>query len=76
MGFLGCVQYSVPFATVYRLMAVVSANGFTDLPRHCLPIAGGLVGAAVALNLVRHLTHVSLARIPVRVVFSLVRIRS
>lgn len=33
-------QYSVPFATVYRLMAVVSANGFNELPDHCLSIAG------------------------------------
>lgn len=33
-------QYSVPFATVYRLMSVVSANGFNDLPDYCLSIAG------------------------------------
>jgi len=31
---------SFPFATVYRLMAVVSANGFNELPDHCLSIAG------------------------------------
>lgn len=48
-----CAQYSVPFATVYRLMSVVSANGFNDLPDHCLSIAAGLIGAAIALNLVR-----------------------
>ncbi len=36
-------QYSVPFATVYRLMAVVSANGFSDLPDHCLSIAGAVL---------------------------------
>lgn len=33
-------QYSVPFATVYRLMSVVSANGFNNLPKYCLAIAG------------------------------------
>jgi OPT oligopeptide transporter protein len=33
-------QYSVPFATVYRLMSVVSANGFHDLPKYCLAIGG------------------------------------
>ena len=33
-------QYSVPFATVYRLMSVVSANGFHDLPDYCLAIGG------------------------------------
>lgn len=34
-------------------MAVVAANGFHDLPDHCLAIAAGLVGTALALNLVR-----------------------
>jgi OPT family oligopeptide transporter len=46
-------QYSVPFATVYRLMSVVSANGFHDLPDYCLAIGAGLVGAAIAVNLIK-----------------------
>lgn len=37
-------QYSVPFATVYRLMSVVSANGFNDLPDYCLAIGGAFFG--------------------------------
>ena len=44
-------QYSVPFATVYRLMSVVSANGFHDLPDYCLAIGGAYLQSLVCQGL-------------------------
>lgn len=45
--------YKVPYAIIYREMAIVGVEGFTELPKYCLWFAFGSLFIALALNLMR-----------------------
>ena len=42
-------EYAAPFAPVFRNIAVVAIKGSSELPKHCLQIAGGCFGKPVSL---------------------------
>jgi OPT family oligopeptide transporter len=45
--------YPAPYATVYRGMAVLGAQGFSNLPSHCAELMIGFFAIAFALNFAR-----------------------
>lgn len=47
--------YSLPYAVIYREMAIVGVEGFTGLPKYCLSFTVGFLLLALALNLIRDL---------------------
>lgn len=49
--------YAAPYATVYRGIAVLGAEGFSSLPQHCAQLMGGFFGIAIALNLGKSLNE-------------------
>nr|GLL26733.1 probable metal-nicotianamine transporter YSL6 [Ipomoea trifida] len=48
--------YKAPYAVIYREMAILGIEGFSELPKHCLAICCGFFIAALAINLLRDLT--------------------
>lgn len=46
-------EYKAPYALVYRNLAIVSVEGFSALPQHCLQLCYGFFGFAVMMNLVK-----------------------
>ncbi|KAM7509276.1 hypothetical protein LguiA_019729 [Lonicera macranthoides] len=48
--------YKAPYAVIYREMAILGIEGFSELPKHCLAICCGFFVAAVAINLLRDVT--------------------
>ncbi|KAL1547391.1 putative metal-nicotianamine transporter ysl6 [Salvia divinorum] len=48
--------YKAPYAVIYREMAILGVEGFSELPQHCLAICTGFFVAALAINLLRDLT--------------------
>ncbi|KAL2532352.1 putative metal-nicotianamine transporter YSL6 [Abeliophyllum distichum] len=48
--------YKAPYAVIYREMAILGVEGFSELPKHCLAICSGFFVAALAINLLRDLT--------------------
>ncbi|XP_022841703.1 probable metal-nicotianamine transporter YSL6 isoform X2 [Olea europaea var. sylvestris] len=48
--------YKAPYAVIYREMAILGVEGFSELPKHCLAICCGFFGAALAINLLRDVT--------------------
>ncbi|XP_057800489.1 probable metal-nicotianamine transporter YSL6 isoform X2 [Salvia miltiorrhiza] len=48
--------YKAPYAVIYREMAILGVEGFSELPQHCLAICIGFFVAALAVNLLRDLT--------------------
>ncbi|XP_057967033.1 metal-nicotianamine transporter YSL3-like [Malania oleifera] len=46
-------EFKVPFAIIYRNMAILGVEGFSALPQHCLEICCGFFAFAVGINLVR-----------------------
>ncbi|XP_073019112.1 probable metal-nicotianamine transporter YSL6 [Primulina eburnea] len=53
--------YKAPYAVIYREMAILGVQGFSELPNHCLAICCGFFAAALAINLLRDVTpkHIS-----------------
>ncbi|XP_019229058.1 PREDICTED: metal-nicotianamine transporter YSL2-like isoform X2 [Nicotiana attenuata] len=49
-------EYKAPYAIVYRNMAILSVEGFSALPNHCLQLCYGFFAFAVIANLVRDIT--------------------
>ncbi|XP_052625435.1 probable metal-nicotianamine transporter YSL6 [Lactuca sativa] len=45
--------YKAPYAVIYREMAILGVEGFSELPKHCLALCCGFFVAALVLNLVR-----------------------
>ncbi|GFP98999.1 probable metal-nicotianamine transporter ysl4 [Phtheirospermum japonicum] len=45
--------YKAPYAVIYREMAILGVEGFSELPKHCLAICCGFFVAALAINLLR-----------------------
>ncbi|KAK4483234.1 hypothetical protein RD792_010417 [Penstemon davidsonii] len=48
--------YKAPYAVIYREMAILGVEGFSELPKHCLAICCGFFAAALAINLLRDVT--------------------
>lgn len=48
-------EFKAPYALIYRNMAVLSVEGFSALPEHCLQMCYGFFGLAVVVNMVRDL---------------------
>ncbi|CAH9113541.1 unnamed protein product [Cuscuta europaea] len=48
--------YKAPYAVIYREMAILGTQGFSQLPKHCLVICCGFFVAALVINLLRDLT--------------------
>ncbi|GMH06861.1 hypothetical protein Nepgr_008701 [Nepenthes gracilis] len=48
--------YKAPYAVIFREMAILGVEGFSELPKHCLAICCGFFVAAVAINLLRDMT--------------------
>ncbi|GKV04012.1 hypothetical protein SLEP1_g16230 [Rubroshorea leprosula] len=46
-------NFEAPYALIYRNMAILSVQGFSALPHHCLQLCYGFFAFAVAVNLVR-----------------------
>lgn len=47
--------YKAPYAVIYREMAILGVEGFSELPKHCLALCCGFFLAALAINLARDL---------------------
>ncbi|KAI3761883.1 hypothetical protein L1987_52305 [Smallanthus sonchifolius] len=45
--------YKAPYAVIFREMAILAVEGFSELPKHCLALCYGFFTAALALNLLR-----------------------
>ncbi|OIT21212.1 PREDICTED: probable metal-nicotianamine transporter YSL6 [Nicotiana attenuata] len=48
--------YKAPYAVIYREMAILGIEGFSELPKHCLALCCGFFVAALAINLLRDIT--------------------
>ncbi|KAG6574259.1 Metal-nicotianamine transporter YSL3, partial [Cucurbita argyrosperma subsp. sororia] len=46
-------EYKVPYAIIYRNMAILGVEGFSALPQHCLQLCYGFFGFAIAANMMR-----------------------
>ncbi|KAK9028353.1 hypothetical protein V6N11_068160 [Hibiscus sabdariffa] len=46
-------EYKAPYALIYRNMAILSVQGFSALPQHCLQLCYGFFAFAIAANLMR-----------------------
>ncbi|CAH1420525.1 unnamed protein product [Lactuca virosa] len=45
--------YKAPYAVIYREMAILGVEGFSQLPNHCLALCCGFFVAALVLNVLR-----------------------
>ncbi|KAG2660228.1 hypothetical protein PVAP13_1KG414700 [Panicum virgatum] len=45
--------WKAPYALIYRNMALLGVQGFSALPRHCLPLSAGFFALAVLANAAR-----------------------
>ncbi|KAI7733933.1 hypothetical protein M8C21_005319 [Ambrosia artemisiifolia] len=54
--------YKAPYAVIYREMAILAVEGFSELPKHCLALCCGFFVAALVLNLLRDWTPSKVAR--------------
>ncbi|CAK9175137.1 unnamed protein product [Ilex paraguariensis] len=48
--------YKAPYAVIYREMAILGVEGFSELPKHCLALCCGFFVAALAVNFLRDVT--------------------
>ncbi|XP_015868704.1 probable metal-nicotianamine transporter YSL6 [Ziziphus jujuba] len=48
--------YKAPYAVIFREMAILGIEGFSELPKHCLAICCGFFVAALVINLLRDVT--------------------
>ncbi|GAB2278411.1 Probable metal-nicotianamine transporter ysl6 [Dionaea muscipula] len=54
--------YKAPYAVIFREMAILGVEGFSELPKHCLAICCGFFVAALAINLLRDVTPKKVSR--------------
>ncbi|CAH9077298.1 unnamed protein product [Cuscuta epithymum] len=55
-------EFKAPYALIYRNMAVLSVEGFSALPAHCLQLCYGFFGFAVLVNLIKDLSPRGIGR--------------
>ncbi|WJX81161.1 putative metal-nicotianamine transporter ysl6, variant 2 [Trifolium repens] len=48
--------YKAPYAVIFREMAILGVEGFSELPKYCMEMCGGFFAAALAINLIRDVT--------------------
>lgn len=48
--------YKAPYAVIFREMAILGIEGFSELPKHCLALCCGFFVAALLVNLLRDVT--------------------
>lgn len=48
--------YKAPYAVIFREMAIIGVQGFSELPKHCLAICCVFFVAALVINLLRDVT--------------------
>ncbi|MBA0840551.1 hypothetical protein Goarm_003129, partial [Gossypium armourianum] len=48
--------YKAPYAVIFREMAILGIEGFSELPKHCLALCFGFFIGAVLVNLLRDVT--------------------
>ncbi|XP_062010379.1 probable metal-nicotianamine transporter YSL6 isoform X1 [Rosa rugosa] len=48
--------YKAPYAVIFREMAILGIEGFSELPKHCLAMCCGFFVAALVINLLRDVT--------------------
>ncbi|KAM6573144.1 probable metal-nicotianamine transporter YSL6 [Cannabis sativa] len=48
--------YKAPYAVIFREMAILGIEGFSELPKHCLAMCYGFFVAALVINLLRDVT--------------------
>lgn len=48
--------YKAPYAVIFREMAILGIEGFSELPEHCLALCCGFFVAALVINLLRDVT--------------------
>ncbi|GKV16648.1 hypothetical protein SLEP1_g27262 [Rubroshorea leprosula] len=48
--------YKAPYAVIFREMAILGVEGFSQLPKHCLALCCGFFAAALVINLLRDVT--------------------
>ncbi|CAN4127137.1 unnamed protein product [Withania somnifera] len=49
-------EFKAPYALIYRNMSILSVQGVSALPQHCLQLCYGFFAFAVAINLVKDLS--------------------
>ncbi|KAJ8566891.1 hypothetical protein K7X08_019099 [Anisodus acutangulus] len=54
--------YKAPYAVIYREMAILGIEGFSELPKHCLALCCGFFVAALVINLLRDVTPEKFSR--------------
>ncbi|KAH9743419.1 putative metal-nicotianamine transporter YSL6 [Citrus sinensis] len=58
--------YKAPYAVIFREMAILGIEGFSELPKHCLALCCGFFVAALVINLLRDATPTKISQfIPV-----------
>ncbi|XP_021727503.1 probable metal-nicotianamine transporter YSL6 [Chenopodium quinoa] len=58
--------YKAPYAVIFREMAILGVEGFSELPEHCLALSCGFFVAALVINLLKDITPSKVSRfIPV-----------
>ncbi|XP_062151667.1 probable metal-nicotianamine transporter YSL6 isoform X2 [Alnus glutinosa] len=54
--------YKAPYAVIFREMAILGIQGFSELPKHCLAICCGFFVAALIVNLLRDVTPTKISQ--------------
>ncbi|XP_076923719.1 putative metal-nicotianamine transporter YSL6 [Bidens hawaiensis] len=54
--------YKASFAVIYREMAILAVEGFSELPKHCLVLCYGSFAAALVMNVLRDQVPPSVSR--------------
>ncbi|XP_019160572.1 PREDICTED: metal-nicotianamine transporter YSL1-like isoform X2 [Ipomoea nil] len=49
-------EFKAPYALIYRNMAILSVEGVSALPKHCLQLCYGFFGFAIVVNFVKDLS--------------------
>ncbi|KAJ8771919.1 hypothetical protein K2173_027096 [Erythroxylum novogranatense] len=63
--------YKAPYAVIFREMAILGVEGFSELPKHCLALCCGFFVGAIVLNLLRDVTPMRISRfIPIPMAMS------
>ncbi|KAL6533499.1 putative metal-nicotianamine transporter ysl6 [Orobanche minor] len=54
--------YKAPYAVIFREMAILGVEGFSELPKHCLAICCGFFLAALGINLLKDVAPKGVSR--------------